>query len=74
MMDLALGCVDTMRGVRGDMVEEIAHLDGLAHKCISFPVHKRSTKEKNPSQSETKRRKVRTSLGWFIAGGSDAIV
>ena len=24
--------------------------------------------------SRTKRRMVRTSLGWFIAGGSDAIV
>ncbi len=43
MMDL--GCVDAMRGVRGDLVEEIAHLDGLAQKCISFPVHKCSTKE-----------------------------
>ncbi len=43
MMDL--GCVDAMRGVRGDFVEEIAHLDGLAQKYISFPVHKRSTKE-----------------------------
>ena len=43
MMDL--GCVEAMRGVRGDLVEEIAHLDGLAQKCISFSVHKRSTKE-----------------------------
>ena len=43
MMDL--GCGGAMRGVRGDLVEEIAHLDGLAQKCISFSVHKRSTKE-----------------------------
>ncbi len=43
MMDL--GCVDAMRGVRGDLVEEIADLDGLAQKCISLPVHKRRTKE-----------------------------
>ena len=43
MMDL--GCVDAMRGVRGDLVEEIAHLDGLAQKFISFSGHKRSTNE-----------------------------
>jgi ribosomal protein L30/L7E len=30
---------------RGDLVEEIAHVDGLAQKSISFSVHKRSTKE-----------------------------
>ena len=34
-----------MRSVRGDLVEEIAHVDGLAQKSISFSVHKRSTKE-----------------------------
>ena len=62
MMDL--GCVDAMRGVRGDFVEEIAHRDGLAQKCISFSVHKRSTKEeKNPSQSETKRERLGRHLG-----------
>jgi hypothetical protein len=43
MMDL--GCVGAMRSVRGDLGEEIAHLDGLAQKCISISVHKRNTKE-----------------------------
>ena len=41
----SLCCVGAMRGLRGDLVDEIAHLDRLAQKCISFPVHKRSTKE-----------------------------
>ena len=44
-----------MRCLRGDLVEEIAHLDGLAQKCISFSVHKRSTKEGNELRMEKPR-------------------
>ena len=66
MMDL--GCVDAMRGVRGDLVEEIADLDGLAQKCILFSVHNlfpAQRSEKFQASQRTKCRKVRTSLGWL---------
>ena len=33
----SVGCVGAMRCLRGDLVEEIVHHDGLAQKCISPP-------------------------------------
>jgi hypothetical protein len=69
-------CVGAMRCLRGDLVEQVAHHDALAQKCIFVPpcTSAAQTSKIQASLEETKRRMVRTALGWFIAGGSDAIV